>query len=199
MKLTNGGNARVKVLAMRKGYEGAIAIELRDLPNGMTADKVSIGKREDRVEIEIKAGATVGEGDRVDVYAIGTPVGITERVESPRFTVSVDSVGQPPGLELRVEPATVNVAPGASVKIRATVVRKGYAGPVVVELRNLPAEVEASQGTIPAGQNTVEMSVTARAKAVPGSKADVCAVGAATAAGYCAYASPQFTLQVTRK
>ena len=85
------------------------------------------------------------------------------------------------------------------MKIRATVVRKGYAGPVVVELRNLPAEVEASQGTIPAGQNTVEMSVTARAKAVPGSKADVCAVGAATAAGHGGYASPQFTLQVTRK
>ena len=100
VKLTNGGNARVKVLAMRKGYEGAIAIELCNLPNGMTADKVSIGKREDRVEIEIKAGAAVGEGDRVDVYAIGTPVGITKRVESPRFTVSVDSVGQPPGLEL---------------------------------------------------------------------------------------------------
>src|SRR5205807_7432405 len=71
--------------------------------------------------------------------------------------------------ELKVEPAPVKVDIGDKVKIKVTAVRKGgYAGPISLEVRNLPANVTAPKADIAAGQDAVEIEVTAAAAAVPG-------------------------------
>jgi hypothetical protein len=167
------------------------------LPAAMKADKATIPKGENQVEIEIKASAAATDGARPDVFARSI-VG-AKQVDSLRFTVNVLSIGQQPGLELKVEPALIKVGQGGSVMVKVTAARKGYTGPIEVELRNLPAELESTKRTIAEGENSVEIALVARSKAEPGTKADVCAVGTATFAANCLYASPYVTVQVGRK
>ncbi len=102
VQLQHGGSAKVKVIAIRKGHDGPIAVELRNLPKAMNADKVTIPKGETQAEIEIKAEATVKEGDKVDVHARSSV--LNKQIDSPRFTVSVVSIGQPPLLEMKIAP-----------------------------------------------------------------------------------------------
>ncbi len=198
VKLHHGGTAKVKVTAQRKGHDGPIALELRNLPMHMKADKVTLAKGETVAEIEVKADASVSDGAKVDVYARGLPMGVNKTIESTRFTVAVVSIGQPPGVELKV-PANIQITQGGTVKVKVVAARKGYAGPLTVDLRNLPADVESSKATIPAGGKEAEITLTARPKAEPSVRTDVCAVGLATASDNCPYASPQMTVRVMRK
>ena len=197
VQLHHGGSAKLIVIALRKGHDGPIAVELKNLPMKVSAGKVTIPQGETRAEVEVKADLTVNEGAKIDAFARGSVTGKT--VDSSRFTVNVGSVGQAPRFTLKVEPATIKLTPGASVKVKVVAIRKDYTGPIAVDLRNLPAEVESSKGMIAAGASDVEITLTARPKAEPGLKADVCAVGIATAAENMPFASPQLTVQVGRK
>ena len=199
VNLHHGESAKVKITAQRKGHDGPITIELKNLPAKMKADKVTLAKGETQAEIEVKADATVGDGAKVDVYARGVPMGVNKNVDSSRFTVAVVSVGQPPNLELKVATANLQVVPGGTAKVKVLAVRKNYAGPITVDLRNLPADVESSKATIPAGETEAEITLTAKAKAEPGVKTDVCAVGLAVMSENTPYASPQVSVRVLRK
>ena len=195
--LHHGGMTKLTVTAQRKGYDGPIAIELKNLPMKVSAEKVTIAKGESKAEIEVKAQLTVLEGAKVDVYARGS--GANKAVDSSRLTINIASVGQPPGVELKVEPASIKLTAGEQTKVKVKATRNGYKGPLMVDLRNLPAEVESSKGMIAEGASEVEITLTARAKAEPTLKLDVCAVGIATAQENRAYASPHVGLQVSRK
>lgn len=197
VQLHHGGSAKVKVTALRKGHDGPIQVELRNLPKAIKAEKVMIAKGDTQVEIEIKADATVKEGDRVDVHAHSSV--LARQIDSPRFTVGVTSIGQPPLLELKVAPGLVKITPGGSATVKVSAIRKGYKGPIAVELANLPPELKAAKAMIPEGQTTVEVTVTATAKAGPATVTDACAVGSAVEAGGIAFASGHFGVQVGRK
>jgi hypothetical protein len=197
VQLHHGGSAKVKVTAIRKGHDGPIAVELRNLPKAMKAEKVTIPKGETQAEIEIKAEATVKEGDKVDVHARSSV--LNKQIDSPRFTVGVISIGQPPLLELKVAPGLVKISQGGTATMKVTAIRKGYMGPIAVELGNLPAEIKAAKVMIPEGQTIVEITLTASAKAAPASIPDVCAVGTAVEAGSLSFASGHFSVQVSRK
>jgi hypothetical protein len=105
-----------------------------------------------------------------------------------------------PPFELKVEPVPVKLAPEEKVKIKVTAVRKGgYQGPISVELRNLPANVAAPKADIAPDQTQVEIELTAAANAALGDKADVNALGTATAAANQQNASANFTISVVKK
>ena len=58
--------------------------------------------------------------------------------------------------ELKAEPLPLKLLPGGKAVLKVTATRKGgYAGPIAVEVRNLPANVTATKGTIAMGQTTV--------------------------------------------
>jgi hypothetical protein len=101
--------------------------------------------------------------------------------------------------DLKVEPSPVKLTAGGKVKIKATVARKTYQGPIEVELRFLPAGVTAPKATIAEGQSAVTIELTAAADAKEVSKADVHAVGTATAADKQQATSPNITVSVTKK
>jgi hypothetical protein len=195
--LSFDANTKLKVTALRKGYKGPIEVELRFLPKDVTASKATIPAGKDQVEIDIKADAKASEGDRVDVCVRGTAQ--DKQVYSPCFTLSVGSVGQPPALELKVEPALLKVFHNDSGKVKVTAVRKGYMGPIKVELRNLPEDVEAEPVMIPIGKTSAELTLLVRSNASIGSRPDVCVVGIAIAADNRPYASPHFTLTVIKR
>ena len=87
--------------------------------------------------------------------------------------------------------------PGDKAKLKVTAKRKGgYAGPIDLEVKNLPAGVTAPKTPIPAGKNEVEIEVTAAATAAAAAKADVNVTGTAT--GQSA-ATPNFKVTVIKK
>ncbi|MCC6421709.1 MAG: pre-peptidase C-terminal domain-containing protein [Gemmataceae bacterium] len=101
---------------------------------------------------------------------------------------------------LKVEPSPLKLAPGAKVKLKITAVRKGgYAGPIALEVRNLPANVTASKTTIPMGKDAIEVEVSAAANAAAASRADANVLGTATALNNLQGASPNFTVLVGKK
>jgi len=101
--------------------------------------------------------------------------------------------------ELKVEPVPVPLKVGAKAKFKVTAARKGgYAGPIVLEVRNLPANVTATKPTIDMGKNDVEVELTAAANAAVGDKADVNVLGTAPAAANQQNATANFTVGVAK-
>src|SRR5439155_14265572 len=112
------------------------------------------------------------------VDVLGTaPLG-NQQASSPAFTVRVQP--PPPVLGLKVEPAAVTLKPGAKAKLKVTVERKNFAGPVAVTVEGLPAKVTAAAVTVPAEQSAAEVALTAAADADAG-KAEATVTGKAAA------------------
>jgi hypothetical protein len=102
--------------------------------------------------------------------------------------------------DLKAEPVPVKLLPGGKATLKVTATRKGgYAGPIAVEVRNLPANVTATKPTIAMGQTTAEVEITAAPSAAAGDKPDVNVLGTATAAGNQTAATPNFTTSVGKK
>ncbi|MBX9678788.1 MAG: PPC domain-containing protein [Gemmataceae bacterium] len=71
LEVAPGGKAKLKVTAARKAnYKGPISLELRNLPEGVTAAKAMIPQDQTAVEIEIAAAATAA-GMKTDVDILG--------------------------------------------------------------------------------------------------------------------------------
>jgi hypothetical protein len=197
LKLQQGGKAMLHVSALRKGgYQGPIALEVRNLPANVTAAKTTLAAGQTAAELEVTAATAAVPGDKADVNVLGTATAAANQQNaSANIVVSV----QAPPFDLRVEPTSIELAPGARVKVKVIATRKGYAGPIAVELRNLPADVTAAKATIAMGQTEAEIELTAEDDADTGVKPDVSAVGTATAAGSQTRTSPAFTVRVGKK
>jgi invasion protein IalB len=194
--LKPGDKAKLKVTAARKGgFAGPIDVELKNLPAGVTAPKTPIAAGKNDVEVEVTAAVNAAVGDKADVNVTGTAAGQT--AATPNFKLTVLAAPAP-----AVAPfALTAVAPpalksGDKVKVKVTAMRKDYAGPIDLEVKNLPAGVTAPKSAIPAGKNDVEIELTAAATAAPAEKADVNVTG--TAAGKSA-ATPNFKVSVVKK
>jgi hypothetical protein len=88
---------------------------------------------------------------------------------------------------------------GDKVKLKVTAVRKGYKGPITVELKNLPANVTAPKATIAQDQASVEIEVSAADAAAVGDNADVSISGVGSAPADKPVASPNFTVSILKK
>jgi hypothetical protein len=91
LKVEIGAKAKMKVLATRKGgYQGPIALELRNLPANVTAPKATIAMAEAATEIEVSAAANAAVGDKKDVNVLGTATAAANQQNaSANFTVMV--------------------------------------------------------------------------------------------------------------
>jgi hypothetical protein len=197
-KVTRGGKAVMKVTATRKaGYKGPIALEVRNLPANVTASKATIAMDQLAAEIEIAAAPTAAPGNKADVNVLGTGVSAgNQQNASPNLALIVEP---PPPFELKVDPAAVKLAPGGKAKLKVVASRKGDAGPIAVEVLNLPANVTAPKATIAKDQDAVEVEIVAAAEAQAGDKTDVHISGTATEAGNQKNTSPKFTVSVEKQ
>jgi hypothetical protein len=91
LTLKPGGTAKLKVVATRKGgYQGPIAVELRNLPAGVTAAKATIPMGQGMVEVEVSAAANAAVASRKDANVLGTATAMNNlQGASPNFVVSV--------------------------------------------------------------------------------------------------------------
>ncbi|MFO0811274.1 MAG: PPC domain-containing protein [Gemmataceae bacterium] len=174
------------------GFTGAIALVAQGLPANVTADAPTIPADKDSAEVTVKVSDKAIQG----TFAFM----VSGRAESEGQPVSAALVAPPlvvgPPFELKAEPNPLAVGQGETAKLTVTALRKGgYDGPIVLELRNLPANVSAKKVTIPKGQTSAEIALTAAANASLGAKGDVDVLGSVTLANQ-QHASPPFTLRV---
>jgi hypothetical protein len=197
-KVSQGGKTQLTVTANRTDYQGPIDVELRNLPAGVTAAKALMPQGQNQVRVELTALGTATAGDRPDVTVVGIAIQAnrTQVVSNP-FTLQVAATSTADLLEIRISPVPLRVPQGGKTRLEITVVRKGYQGPVAVDLRNLPAGVDATKAMIAQGQNAIGLEVTARPEAVPGDRPDVVVLATATDAGNRVVESPRFLLSVT--
>ena len=194
VKLTQGGKATVKATVVRRDYAGPIDVELRNLPARVDAPKRRIPAGQNTAEIELTAAADAVVGDRTDVAAVGTPVDGGKALTSDAVVLQVASAA--PLFDLRLEPAALRLPQGGKARLRVTVERKDYQGPITLDLRNLPARTEATRAVIDRGKNTVEVEVNAAADAAVADKNDVTVLATAPEADNRRVESSRFTLSV---
>jgi hypothetical protein len=194
-----GTKTNVTVTATRdKGFAEDIALlPPVGLPPNVPAPKIpniAKGKNDVTFPLDLNGKAPMGE-----YYVLFTAKTKLKDKEVAATALPLALVLGPP-FALKVEPAPAVLAPGGKAKLKVVATRRGgYKGPIAVELRKLPAGVTAAKATIPADKTMIEVDVAADAKAAPGEKADVDALGTATALNNLQSASPVFTVRVQKK
>jgi len=192
-----GGAAQVTITATRDaGFDEPITLTAVGLPMHVAAAAANIAKGRKDIKVRLNAAANAPLG-RFPVSFVG----------KARFQDTDLAVTAPPvplvlvlPFDLKLSPAPLPIAQGGKAKLKVQAVRKGgYQGPVAVELRNLPANVTAAKVVIDAAHDSAELEVAAAANAAAACKADVRAVGTATAAANQRAESPNLTLTVTKK
>jgi hypothetical protein len=174
------------------GFDGAITLAAAGLPPnvGTTAPAIAQGQTEAAIELKVgdKAGlgsfaySVVGRADHQGRHYASTLL-------PPPLAVVLP-------FELKVEPNPVALDQGGQAKLTVTAARKGgYAGPIHLELRNLPAQVKAGKATISPGQAATAVELAAAAGAPLGSRGDVDVLGTAPPGNQQA-PSPPFTVRV---
>ncbi|MCS6978466.1 MAG: PPC domain-containing protein [Gemmatales bacterium] len=81
----------IKVKAKRRGgYNGPIALEVRNLPANVTATKPTLAEGQNEVEIELTAPSNAAVGAKGDVHVLGTATGLgNQQNASANFTITV--------------------------------------------------------------------------------------------------------------
>jgi hypothetical protein len=192
-----GGPATATITTTRDaGFAEEIVLSVAGQPANVAPALKNIAKDQSEVKVQLNAAANAALGS--------FPITFTGKAKFQNKELTVNALPVPlvlvPPFELKVEPVPVKLAPEEKVKIKVTAVRKGgYQGPISVELRNLPANVAAPKADIAPDQTQVEIELTAAANAARGDKADVNALGTATAASNQQNASANFTISVVKK
>jgi hypothetical protein len=91
LKIKLGDKAMLKVSVTRKaGYQGPIALEVRNLPGNVTASKPTIEQGKNDVDVEIVVAPNAAPGDKGDVNVLGTATGAgNQQNATANFVVSV--------------------------------------------------------------------------------------------------------------
>lgn len=196
--IQKGGTATGTLSAVRApGFDEEIMLTPVGVPANVTPPAVkSIPKGMNEVKVEFKTAPAVVIGQ--------FPVSFTGRTRHMDKDFAVTAA--PANLvvagpfTLKVEPEKVDVDVGGKTKFKVTATRKGgYAGPITLMLRGLPANVTVGAATIPQGMDAVEIEVMAAANAAPGETGGVNVLGTAPAAGNAQDASNNFVVNVVKK
>jgi hypothetical protein len=192
-----GTAANVTITAARQpGFAEEIVISTGPLPANVAAALKNIAKGQNEVKITLTPAAAAALGQ--------FPITFTgkAKVQAKEFAVNALpatlNVALP--FDLQVTPAPLKIQQGGKAMLKVTATRKGgYAGPIALEVRNLPANVTAAKATIAMGQTAVDVEISAAATAAVADKSDVNVLGTATAAANQTNASKNLTVSVTKK
>jgi hypothetical protein len=179
------------------GFTGEISLSAVGLPSkSISAAIKNIPSGHGEVKGQLNAAVNAGLGS--------FPVGFTGKTNFQGRDFSVTT--QPillvlvPPFDLHIDAIPVKLLPGGKAKIKVTATRNGgYQGAIALEVRNLPALITGAKTTIAAGQDAVDVELSATANAPAAEKADVKLLGTATAAGNQQQASASFLVSVVKK
>jgi hypothetical protein len=139
-----GGSTPMTVTVNRlQGYEGPIEIEVKGLPQGLTASKAEIAAGEDSTVVVLSAAPGSNPDSppahlEIEGHAVVNGHTIT-RMANAGKDLQVASIIPPPDVTVRAEPDQVAIAPDKEVSVSLHVERKnGFKGRVPCDVVNLP-------------------------------------------------------------
>jgi len=195
---TPGSPATVTVTATRSdNFKGEIVINPpAGLPANVGAKVVPIpaDKTEVKFPLDVTAKAALGE-----YYLL-----ITGKAKADKRDIVSDPAVLPliiaAPFELSAEPKDVTLAPGGKTKLTLKVTRKaGFKGTLAIDVKNLPADVTADKATVAPEQASVDIQLTAGAKALPLERIELEIVGVVTATPNLFRAAPPVALRIGKK
>jgi len=145
--IPQGGSMPVTVSVNRlQGYEGAIAIEVKGLPEGVMASKAQIPAAEDSTVVVLSAAPDsplVSLPPHLEILGHAMVNGRTiTRLANADKVLQVASIIPPPDVAVRAEPAQVAISPDGEVSVSLHVERRnGFKGRVPCDVVNLPPGV----------------------------------------------------------
>lgn len=172
-------SATVKVVATRGadfGEDIVLAVEpVKDgLPAGITAAVKPIAKGTNEIAITFAATAAAPLGE-FSVVLLGTGKKGSATAVQPIPTLKLNLKAP---FALKPNFAAGTLARGQTLKTKVVVERNpAYAGPITLAFQNLPKGVTAAAAMIPAGQNEVEIVLTAAADAAAGAVQNIVVQG----------------------
>jgi hypothetical protein len=188
-----GGPVPLTITATRvAGFTEEIALSAAGLPPNAAPALKNIAKGQKDVKGQLNAAVNAPLG-RFPITVVGKV-----NYHGQEFHVAAEPAALVlvPPFELQVPPSP-SVAPGGTLKLSVKAVRKGgYEGPVVLEVRNLPAGIKAEKVTLPPKKSAIDIELKCPPNQPLGKKADVNVLGTATAVGNQQQASANFTLSV---
>jgi hypothetical protein len=183
VEVKQGDKAKLEISIMRKSYDGPVILELSNLPEKVTMNKVIIPAGQSRKAVDIMADATAPEGRKTGVTVLATADGKT--ILSKPFAIVVtkgtSTSSDPAPFDLKVVKSEVILKAGTKIKVRIEVTRQpSYQGQIVVELKGLPAVVKSGKLILKEGQSAGEIELWALPNAPTRQITDVTPVGTAS-------------------
>jgi hypothetical protein len=182
---------KVKVLR-HDGYKDPLRVEVKGLPEGITAEPLQIPGDKDDGEIEFKvaAGLKAGSYGTIQLTAQGAakPAWSSVKIASGggegETFATIDQatlvVIDKPRFSLEAAADTVNLVRGGTAEFQVAISRVGeFSEPLKFTLENLPDGVTARQAASPPDAPSVTIQLTAAKDARPGRFARVAILGRA--------------------
>lgn len=195
-----GGKAQVTITATRDaGFDDEITISPPTglpptIPAPKTVPAIGKGKTETTFPLDLNAKTPLGEYFVV-VSAKTKHMGKELSGSAPPLLLVL---GAP--FDLKVEPANLALKPGEKAKVKVTAIRRGgYKGPIALDFRNLPKDVNAPKAVIADGKNDVDVELAVDAKAGAAPDTSVTVGGIATALNNLPNVSPAIVVSVQKK
>ncbi len=188
VSLDRGGRAALVVQAVRRGYNGAIALSVENLPQGVTASPAQIAPGQNQATILLSAdfdapsaagfarvSGTIKLGEEEQIVPAIHPTFLSALpgsapVKRTMSNVAVGVSGQAAELAILLDPR-LTVAPGERGQIKAKVYRReGLEGEVVIQADVEREGIDIPRITIPADQAEAVIPVSLAAEAKAGTR-----------------------------
>ncbi len=202
-----GEAGTLKVTAARRdGFEGAVALEVRGLPAGITAEASEIAAGKNDGEIRLRAaGAAPGTFAQIEVVSpqasepawrsVRIAGGGGEGAATARVNLATLTVAEKTPFRLETAATNLNLVRGGMAEVRVQIQRaKDYTGEIRLTVENLPAGVTAEPVLAPAGAQNATILLRAGGEARAGRYARLSILGSTSGGG--AETSPRFSLLV---
>jgi len=185
-----GGTAAVTVTAVRKGYNGPIAVSIPGLPQGVTSVPTVIGPGRSNAVLTVNATGKAQAGLASALRVVGTakigttPFRASASIEAalkasfanmpypPRLLLNsvAAAVGPPAPFSLRTEPAKLVFGRNLTARIKVIATRKkgfdeAITFAVTPKKKGLPPGISVAIKPIPKGKNEIELVFSANGKA----------------------------------
>jgi hypothetical protein len=153
VELDPGESVRVPVVIRTAFHNGSVGVEALDLPNGVTADRLSIPANKTEGELTLRASSAVPPGKM--------PIRVKTNGVKDRGSATAQLTIHGPKVEIFAQKEEITFPAGTTLKLPLAVRRSHFKGSVVVEARNLPVGVTASKVTLTPDQTETEIELRA--------------------------------------
>ncbi len=169
IEVAHGLSATVPVkLTRSKGADAALAISPLPLPPGLTIAALTVAEK----ALDGKLTVTAAVATPLGVMTVGFQAKGKFGGQDRTFDLPAVMLSIVPPASVAIAAPELEIKPGATAELKATIVRKGgYDGAVTVKINGLPSGLKADPVTVAGNDSSFTVKVVADAKAAPAAAA----------------------------